>query len=160
MQAGTTPIFNFGMTGPSSNWELSPQNSWLVPSPTYHRLLQSAGATEDLFITGGSIRSPLPRPAQDSWATAMMEHAYIMIIFRAMAILRTLALPCTCDGMQLGPTTDFCRALALLVASMYIFNSEYPSGLEKAVHKLVMRFSPPVDSLKSANSESVKSVKP
>ena len=51
MQAGTNPIFNvFGMT--QQQLGIGPTNplgqSWVPP---YHRLLLSAGATEDLLVT-------------------------------------------------------------------------------------------------------------
>ena len=62
MQAGTTPIFNvFGMTGPSSNRESNPQILLVSAGPPYHRLLRSAGATEDLFVTRELHQEPPPR---------------------------------------------------------------------------------------------------
>ena len=52
MQGGTTPILNvFGMTGPSSNRESNPQILLVSARSPYRRLLRSAGATEDLFVT-------------------------------------------------------------------------------------------------------------
>ena len=57
MHGGITPIVTvFGMTGPSRNKESNSQNvlvSPWVPPPPYHSLLQSAEATEELFIIRG-----------------------------------------------------------------------------------------------------------
>ena len=62
MQVGTTPIFNvFGMTGPSSNRESNPQNLLVRTGSPYRRLLQSAGATQDLYVTRELHQEPPPR---------------------------------------------------------------------------------------------------
>ena len=56
MQAGCTPIYNFfGVTRTSTNGELNPQNHLVSAEcpPPLSLLLQSAGATEDLFIKRG-----------------------------------------------------------------------------------------------------------
>ena len=61
MQAGTTHIFKvFGMTGPSTNQESNPQNHLVGAKSPYRRLLRSAGATEDLFVTKGLHQEPPP----------------------------------------------------------------------------------------------------
>ena len=66
MQAGTTPIFTvFGMTGPSINRESNPQILLVSAGSPYHRLLQSAGATEDLFVTRELHQEPHPGPPPD-----------------------------------------------------------------------------------------------
>ena len=68
MQAGTTPIFNvFGMTGHSTNEESNPLNLLVSAGSPLSLPFRSAGATEDLFDTGSSIRSPHPGPLRVIW---------------------------------------------------------------------------------------------
>ena len=59
---GTTSIFKvFGMTGPSSHRESNPQILLVSAGFPLVRLLRSAGATEDLFVTRELHQEPQPR---------------------------------------------------------------------------------------------------
>ena len=76
MQAETIPIFKvFGMTGPSTNLESTPQNLLVGARSPYRRLLRSAGATKDLFVSRGLLQEPPPRIPTGSWRWVMLRSA-------------------------------------------------------------------------------------